>query len=43
MEFAEAIKDPRHEQHEEFLEWRGEFDPEAFDPEAVSKELRRLR
>ena len=31
MEFAEAIRDPEHEQHEEFLEWRGEFDPEAFD------------
>ncbi len=43
MEFAEAIKDPRHERHDEFIEWRGEFDPEAFDPEAVDKELRRLR
>jgi hypothetical protein len=43
MEFVEAIKDPEHEQHEEFLEWRGEFDPEAFDPDAVNKELKRLR
>lgn len=43
MEFAEAIRDPEHERHEEFLEWRGEFDPEAFDPDAVNKELRRLR
>ena len=43
MEFAEAIRDREHEQHEEFLEWRGEFDPEAFDPEAVNKGLRRLR
>jgi hypothetical protein len=43
MEFAEAIRDPKHERHEEFLEWRGEFDPEAFDLEAVNKELRRLR
>ncbi|QDV36967.1 plasmid pRiA4b ORF-3 family protein [Tautonia plasticadhaerens] len=43
MEFAEAIRDPEHEQHEEFLEWRGEFDPEAFDPDAVNKNLRRLR
>lgn len=38
MEFAEAIRDPEHEQHEEFLEWRGEFDPDA-----VNRELRRLR
>ena len=29
MEFAEAIKDPEHERHEEFVEWRGEFDPEG--------------
>ena len=43
MEFAEAIRDPKHEQHEEFIEWRGEFDPEAFDPDALNKELRRLR
>ena len=43
MEFAEAIRDPKHEQHEEFLEWRGEFDPEAFDPDAVNEELRRLQ
>ena len=43
MEFAEAIRDPEHEQHEEFLEWRGEFDPEAFDLDAVNRDLRRLR
>ena len=36
-------EDPGHERHEEFLEWRGEFDPEAFDPDAVNKELRPLR
>jgi hypothetical protein len=43
MEFAEAIRDPKHEQHEELLEWRGEFDPEEFDLEAVNKRLKRLR
>jgi hypothetical protein len=43
MEFAEAIRDPEHEQHEEFIEWRGEFDPEAFDLDAVNEGLRRLR
>ena len=43
MEFAEAILDPKHERHEEFLEWRGEFVPEAFDLDAVNKRLRRLR
>ena len=43
MEFAEAIKDPEHERHEEFLEWRGEFDPEAFAVDVVNKNLKRLR
>jgi hypothetical protein len=43
MEFAEAIRDPEHEQHAEFLEWRGEFDPEEFDLEAVNERLKRLR
>ncbi len=41
MEFAEAINDPDHERHEEFIEWRGEFDPEAFSVEEVNEELRR--
>ncbi len=43
MEFAEAIRDPEHEQHEEFREWRGEFNPEAFDLDEVNKRLKRLR
>ncbi len=40
-EFVEAIQNPQHEQHEELLEWvGGEFDPEAFDIEAVNEALR---
>ncbi len=40
-EFLEAIRDPKHERHEELLEWvGGEFDPEKFDIEAVNEELR---
>jgi Plasmid pRiA4b ORF-3-like protein len=42
-EFVKAIRDPRHERHEEYREWAGEFDPEALDLDAVNKELRRLR
>jgi len=38
--FLEAISNPKHPEHAEMLEWvGGEFDPEAFDPEAVNKEL----
>jgi hypothetical protein len=43
-EFLQAIKDPEHPEHEEYLEWvGGEFDPEAFDLDSVNAELRRLR
>ena len=42
-EFLEAIADPKHESHEDMLEWvGGEFDPERFDLDAVNRELRRL-
>jgi hypothetical protein len=40
-DFLEAIRNPRHERHEELLEWvGGEFDPEALDIEAVNEGLR---
>ncbi len=42
--FLEAIRDPNQPEHEEMLEWIGEsFDPEAFDLEAVNRELAALR
>jgi len=31
-EFVKIMKDPRHKEHDEMVEWHcGEFDPEAFD------------
>jgi hypothetical protein len=43
-EFLEALRDPKHEEHEELLEWLGgEFDPEAFDLESVNRALRRFQ
>ena len=40
--FLEAIRDPQHEEHENYLEWiGGEFDPEVFDLEAANQRLRR--
>ena len=36
-QFLGAIKDPKHPQHEEYLEWiGGDFDPEAFDLDAIN-------
>ena len=43
-DLLEALADPGHEEHESLLEWvGGGFDPEAFDPEAVDRALKRLR
>ena len=43
QEFLEALADPNHSQHDEYLEWIGEaFDPEAFDPDEVNARLRSL-
>jgi hypothetical protein len=43
-DFLEAVRNPDHESHREMLEWvSGEFDPEAFDIEAVNEELARVR
>jgi len=42
--FLEAIQDPDHPEHEDYLEWiGGEFDPEAFDLDEVNAALRKLR
>jgi hypothetical protein len=40
-EFLEALADPKHEQHEEFVEWAGPFDPEKFDPKEATKHMKR--
>jgi hypothetical protein len=39
----EAIADPSHEEHEEYLEWAGEdFDPEEFELDVVNVHLKGL-
>jgi Plasmid pRiA4b ORF-3-like protein len=40
-DYIAAIADPENEQHEEMLEWRGSFDPEAFDAKKATKEMRK--
>ena len=39
--FLEALRDPGHEEHDSYLEWvGGSFDPEAFDLDTVTRQLR---
>ncbi len=41
-DFLDAIRDPRHENHKDMLEWVGRrFDPEKFSATAATKEMRR--
>ena len=42
-DYLDAIADPENEQHEEMLEWRGAFDPEAFDAKKATKEMRKVK
>jgi hypothetical protein len=43
-EFLVAISDPKHEEHDELLEWvGGEFDPENFDLSEVNQQLAAIR
>ena len=41
QEYLEAMADPDHEQHEDFMEWSGPFDSEAFDAAKATKEMQR--
>jgi len=41
QEYLEAMADPKHEEHESWMEWRGPFDPEAFDAGVATKRMRR--
>jgi hypothetical protein len=44
VEFLEAISDPKHEQHDDLLEWiGGEFDPDRFDLNEVNQRLAAIR
>jgi Plasmid pRiA4b ORF-3-like protein len=40
-EFLEALTDPKHERHEDFKEWGGDFDPEKFDARQATKAMKK--
>lgn len=39
--FLEALQDPQHPDHDEYMEWGAGFDPEAFDLDEINDKLRR--
>jgi len=39
-EYVEALADPKHERHEELLEWAGPFDPDSFDAGEATQMMR---
>ncbi len=44
VSFLEAIRDPKHKEHDEYLDWiDGEFDPEEFDLDLVNRGLKTIR
>jgi hypothetical protein len=43
-ELLEAVNNPKHEAHQQMLDWLGEpFDPGRFDLQAVNAALRRVK
>ncbi len=41
-DFLEAIRNPKHEEHENMLDWiGGSFDPEEFDPKEATKQMKK--
>lgn len=40
-EFLEALADPKHEQHDNFMEWGGDFDPKEFDAGEATKTMKK--
>lgn len=42
-EFLTAINDPKHDEHDSYLEWcDGEFDPEVFDLDKVNHRMQHI-
>jgi hypothetical protein len=40
-DFLEALSDPHHEQHDDFMAWAGPFDPQEFDTGKATKAMRK--
>lgn len=41
VDFVEAIANPSHSQHDDFIEWHGPFDPTDFDAATATRRMRK--
>jgi len=41
VDYLEALEDPKHELHEDYMEWNGPFDPDKFDPKKATREMKK--
>ena len=41
--YVAAKTDPQHDEHEEMRKWRGPWDPEAFDVNKATKQMRKVK
>jgi hypothetical protein len=42
-ELVEALPNPKHPQHQHWVNWIGEYNPAHFDRDEVNRHLRRIR
>lgn len=40
-EYLDALADPKHECHADYMEWSGPFDPDDFDPKQATRVMRK--
>ncbi len=40
-DFLEALADPKHEDHDNYMEWGGDFDPNQFDVQQATKAMKK--
>jgi hypothetical protein len=38
-DYLEALADPNHEEHQQKLDWRSAFDPNAFSPSLATHQM----
>ncbi|CAE7546119.1 unnamed protein product [Symbiodinium sp. CCMP2456] len=41
VDYLEALEDPKHELHEDYMEWNGPFDPDKFDTKKATREMKK--